>query len=349
MRNDSFSLYPADKSYQLLACNYLQKQLVSLNKQINGVRENKDIEYVHQARVASRRIREALSIFEECFEKSTVKKWEKYIRRLTKKLGSARDTDVQIEAMEQELENIGEKKKNYITGIRRLLLRLKQQRARKQPKVIISLSNIQSNGILRDMKNKTTVLLFDLSKQNIREKSPYVLDKLGEHISNKIQRLMAFETSLINKNDHENQHRMRIAAKKLRYSLEISRPVFDKDIELYIDKIKTIQTMLGGRHDSHVWIEYLKEFRREEKEFTREFYGKEKPFEKVCIGIDYLKRKNQRNHTRMYKEVTEYWKNLKDTAVFESLIQYIRNEKDRLDGFGGQNNGGQSLQNSVNE
>ena len=37
-----------DPSYQLLACQYLRKQLDALIKEVRGVRENQDIEPVHQ-------------------------------------------------------------------------------------------------------------------------------------------------------------------------------------------------------------------------------------------------------------------------------------------------------------
>ena len=59
-KRNEVTMAAVDPSYQLLACQYLRKQLDALIKEVRGVRENQDIEPVHQARVASRRMRAAL-------------------------------------------------------------------------------------------------------------------------------------------------------------------------------------------------------------------------------------------------------------------------------------------------
>ncbi|MFQ6042085.1 MAG: CHAD domain-containing protein, partial [Candidatus Poribacteria bacterium] len=58
--------------------------------------EADDIEYVHRMRVASRRLRSGFALFEECFPPKRLKRWRKQIRRVTRALGDARYTDVQI-------------------------------------------------------------------------------------------------------------------------------------------------------------------------------------------------------------------------------------------------------------
>ncbi len=44
-----------DPSYRFLAAHYIRRQAKLLAEQLDGVRTGEDIEFVHRARVASRR------------------------------------------------------------------------------------------------------------------------------------------------------------------------------------------------------------------------------------------------------------------------------------------------------
>src|SRR5215211_7071828 len=52
----------------------------------------------------------------------------------------------------------------------------------------------------------------------------------------------------------ETLHEMRIAAKRLRYSLELFRDLYGKKGELQIDRVKQLQEELGHIHDTDVRI-----------------------------------------------------------------------------------------------
>ena len=86
-----------DSSYRFLAAGHIRRQAKQLAEQLDGVRAAEDIECIHRARVASRRLRSALKMFSDCFRGKMVKRWRKQIRRITRELGDARDKDVQID------------------------------------------------------------------------------------------------------------------------------------------------------------------------------------------------------------------------------------------------------------
>ena len=100
-----------DRSFQLLGCKYLHSQLEKLRKELGGARMAEDIECVHQSRVASRRMRAGLCFFDKCFPAKKTKKWSGQIRKLTKKLGMARDRDVQIEFVKEFVRNLDKEQK----------------------------------------------------------------------------------------------------------------------------------------------------------------------------------------------------------------------------------------------
>jgi CHAD domain-containing protein len=65
-----------------------------------GVLDTSDIERVHDMRVATRRLRAVLEIFEPCFPKGDYKTVLRDVKALADALGERRDPDVHIEAME---------------------------------------------------------------------------------------------------------------------------------------------------------------------------------------------------------------------------------------------------------
>src|SRR4051794_33437911 len=55
----------------------------------------------------------------------------------------------------------------------------------------------------------------------------------------------------------EAQHDLRIAAKRLRYTLELFRPQFGANGDRQIDRVKAIQEALGSLHDHDVRIKLV--------------------------------------------------------------------------------------------
>ena len=94
-----------DDGYCLLGADTLLTRTRELEDQVHGVRKSKDSEYVHKLRVASRRTRAALEVFEPCLEKRATKKWGKTIKNVTRSSGAARDADVADCFLEKLCEN----------------------------------------------------------------------------------------------------------------------------------------------------------------------------------------------------------------------------------------------------
>src|SRR5687767_3634942 len=59
----------------------------------------RDIEHVHQLRVATRRARAALDLFEVCLANGAAKQARKLLRRIRRAAGAARDWDVFLDML----------------------------------------------------------------------------------------------------------------------------------------------------------------------------------------------------------------------------------------------------------
>ena len=76
-----------DESICVFGSGAILRHTGAMRAEMAGVREAKDIEYVHRMRVASRRLRTALAIFLRCLPSKKLNNWQKEIRAITKALG----------------------------------------------------------------------------------------------------------------------------------------------------------------------------------------------------------------------------------------------------------------------
>jgi exopolyphosphatase/pppGpp-phosphohydrolase len=93
------------------------------------VLRNEDIEAVHKMRVATRRLRATLDAFETCCEPKQFKRVYRRIKKMADLLGSARDTDVMLQGLRAQIEQIPEEE---IAGLQWLIRRLDTYRRQRQ-------------------------------------------------------------------------------------------------------------------------------------------------------------------------------------------------------------------------
>jgi CHAD domain-containing protein len=91
----------ADQPYADAAARIVEVRAAELGEHSGGVLDVGDIERVHDLRVATRRLRAALEIFETCFPGRLLRPALKDVKQLADGLGERRDRDVAIEELER--------------------------------------------------------------------------------------------------------------------------------------------------------------------------------------------------------------------------------------------------------
>jgi CHAD domain-containing protein len=86
----------AERSYAHAAAQIVSVRASELTEHAEGVLDTGDIERVHDMRVATRRLRAALEIFEPCFPAKEYGEALGEVKRLADALGERRDRDVAI-------------------------------------------------------------------------------------------------------------------------------------------------------------------------------------------------------------------------------------------------------------
>jgi CHAD domain-containing protein len=86
--------------YAEAAAKIVSVRAAELAEHARGVLDTGDIERVHDMRVATRRLRAALEIFEPCFPAEPFSDGLREVKRLADALGERRDRDVAIAALD---------------------------------------------------------------------------------------------------------------------------------------------------------------------------------------------------------------------------------------------------------
>jgi CHAD domain-containing protein len=89
----------ADDAYAEAAARIVEVRTGELIEHSQGVLDTGDIERVHDMRVATRRLRAALEIFEPCFPPKAYDQALREVKRLADALGERRDRDVAIASL----------------------------------------------------------------------------------------------------------------------------------------------------------------------------------------------------------------------------------------------------------
>lgn len=87
--------------YGLAAAKVIALRAADIDEHADGVLDLADIERLHEMRVATRRLRAAMEVFEACFPRKAFAAALAEVKRLADALGERRDRDVAIATLEE--------------------------------------------------------------------------------------------------------------------------------------------------------------------------------------------------------------------------------------------------------
>lgn len=118
-------------------------------------------------------------------------------------------------------------------------------------------------------------------------------------------------------------HSMRIAAKRLRYTLEIFAPTLDKEAGRILKTVEDIQERLGAIHDCDVMIPLLEETLRKEmeRERRRARRGDAPPAHAAAEGLIPLIEKKRAERQKLYGAFLAFWDTLPPEKLMADLTR----------------------------
>lgn len=310
------------------AAKVLLRYLAQLSARVHGVRHEEDIEYVHQMRVASRRLRNALDLFAEALPGKLQKRWMKQIRRVTKSLGAARDLDVQTAAVKKYLDKLKSKDdRKYRAGAERLLLRLSQQRQAMQGRVVAAMDRLESESTLEKMREALMAMKVRARLDESADSDRVLHKTANDVIRLRLEQMLAYEPFVHSPQHVEELHAMRIAAKHLRYTMEAYSAVYEDRLKEQIKTVREIQTLLGDIHDADVWLDFVPEFIDAERERHAEFFGHLRGFSRLADGLQRLYEDRKARREALHAEFTKLWDRHAEESTWQTLRDSLTDDE----------------------
>jgi CHAD domain-containing protein len=195
---------------------------------------------VHQARVATRRLREAVPVLSKGLKHSKAKKAGRKIRRLTRALGAVRELDVTLHLL-ADMARAGELPRTAIEDVRAHVV---AERDRRRTVMLERMEHVNVEKLGRRLISVAEALEAS-ADEGWRS-------GLGKRLLKRARRLNAAVDEAGHMYVPERLHAVRIAAKKLRYGLELAADSGTAVAAPHVRTIKRAQDLLGRLHDLQI-------------------------------------------------------------------------------------------------
>ena len=323
----------ADLSHSGLCWYGMQKLpglLDTFTCEIAGVKGAEDIEYIHRMRVASRRLRAALPLFFPCFPEKQYTRWMKELTKITRALGDARDADVQIVFLLKTLKKIQKGQGQETNGtpgdkpsmepaIRFLLQSLKKKRALLQKRVLSALLTLEKSRVTEEMQLAFATLNNGFSLMRIKPKLSGIPPLAALRISRRLSALLSYDPWVLHPEAVAEHHATRIAAKKLRYTMEIYGSVYRNSLKKPLVRVKKIQEILGDIHDCDVWIDHITLILLRERTLLRSCNETKRPDTVTLASLKLVLRDREAERKRRYRQFVLFWRALARAKLWDEL------------------------------
>jgi CHAD domain-containing protein len=220
----------------------IRQRLAALSRTLPGARKG-DVHAVHQARVATRRIREALPLIAHGRAGKSLKK---SVRKLTRALGPVRELDVALMNLDQ-LQSSSEVPETAIVRLRQLVT---EERQRLGAEMVRRISQYN----LAKLHRRAVEAASRGTPAGSGTRDPR---RAAVAMARAARRAVALRAAIENAGGiylPDRLHDVRIAVKKLRYALEIARDLSGSRATARIQTLKRVQDLLGRMHDLEMLI-----------------------------------------------------------------------------------------------
>ncbi len=259
------------------AAKLLSAQAWAMRVNTAGTRHDRDIEYLHNLRVATRRARFLVRLFHDVLGASRAAALRGELSWIAGMLGVVRDLDVLLQNLPAQLAEVEAPPEAAAEAIR--LLRARRGDA--FGPMVAALVSGRYRALLMDLaaplpeprragteEEAGGARLVDFARRQIRRTSRRLL-ALGSGITSDPSRAAALAPSTL--------HRARILFKRLRYTCEFFRPVLGDDMRGALRRLVACQDCLGAHQDA---VSALRAFER----IARESDPGASPAIYLCLG-----------------------------------------------------------------
>jgi CHAD domain-containing protein len=240
----------ADPSVGELVGSALRASVTRMLVHDPEVRLAEDPEGVHQARVATRRLRSDLRTFGPALDTAWAGRLRDELATYADVLGTARDADVLLDVLAAGASTLQERDEAVAA---RLLDRLRRYRAGYQEELLATMRSRRYLALLNDLvaAAHTPAVLPEVAAQHART--------LGELMERPWKHLDHAVSAAGDDPADADLHEIRIRAKRARYAAEALVPAFGKRARRFGEAAAELQGVLGRHQDAVIAASWLRD------------------------------------------------------------------------------------------
>lgn len=210
-----------------------------------------DMQSVHQARVATRRLREALPVLRASVSTRSLGRVRRQVRRMTRALGPVRELDVAL----HHLDELAVRHVVSPRAIARVRQAVAHERLKRRREMLAEITP----GKVEKLRQRLGRVHSDADAPE----AAAALEEVTQQVTRRTRHLSAAIDRAGGLYLPDRLHAVRVAAKKLRYVLEIDRELRRSRTTSRILQLKRLQDLLGDMHDLEILIDRTRHLQAE--------------------------------------------------------------------------------------
>jgi triphosphatase len=216
-----------------------------------GTRIGEDPEELHDLRVATRRMRAAMKIFEGSLPART-RAFRDSLKWVAGALGEVRDIDVQLGHLEDWVSDAAPEDQEPLMALR-AVLEGQREKARKA-----MLRTLDSRRYAKLIASFGGFLRNGPSRRALAARRP-IMEAAPDLVRKPYRKVRKLGDPLTGESSSEEFHELRKKGKRLRYALEFLSGIYGEPIKEFVEPLKDLQDVLGDHQDAEVATSHLRE------------------------------------------------------------------------------------------
>lgn len=260
-RDEVKQTVPADSvegRFRLAAVQVLDERAEMLAREARGVLDLSDPARADSTWLAARRTRAALELFKPCLSKSNYRAAREEVTRIGQAAGARRDVDAAIALCEAVIAEMGGPEAE---GGGRVVARLRREQAERNRELAIHVHGRR----LQAFKLRTEDLVASAVRPVEGTHPETVLplstlpETMVELVARRLNRLRSLAPVALQPEADRDHHRMRVAAERLRYSLELTAGAFGSQAHTARRSARSLQEILTELRDCDLIVDPVRE------------------------------------------------------------------------------------------
>jgi len=220
-------------------------RLKKLNREVRQVAHRPtDTDAIHDLRVSIRRLRQELNVFEAWFKPGPLKRIRGNLKKLMERCGAVRNCDIAVEV----LRAAGWRRRELSEG-------LDKERRHTSKELAHTIEGWLRRGKIGNWRDHLRIVKPDAKKDpggSVADHAKRLLPAMMEKF------FRAGAEAARPGSTYRRIHRLRLEAKRLRYTIELFEPVYGENTKQILEPLKNLQDQLGAINDCATTLEMVR-------------------------------------------------------------------------------------------